>query len=154
MNAMEFSGALADVVETAARSVVRLGGRSAVSGTVFSGEGHVVAVNHTLDRDDVEVGLPDGRTVAGHVVGRDGATDLALVKADASGMTVAPWSDADASRVGELLVAVYRPGRPPEPLSGPWLPSATTGAPASAAGSTATSRPACRCARGSPAGSS
>jgi serine protease DegQ len=113
MNAMELSNALADVVETVARSVVRLGGRSAVSGAVFSGEGHVVAVNHTLDRDDLEVGLPDGRTVAGHVVGRDSATDLALIKADASDLTVAPWIDPGSTRVGELLLAVYRPGRTP-----------------------------------------
>jgi S1-C subfamily serine protease len=118
MNAMELSGALADVVEATARSVVRLGGRSAVSGAIFSEQGHVVAIDHTLDRDDVEVGLPDGRTVAGHVVGRDSATDLALVRTEASGLTVAPWIDAGAARVGELLLAVYRPGRTPRAALG------------------------------------
>ncbi len=113
MNAIEISSALADVVERVARSVVRLGGRSPVSGAVFSEEGHVVAINHTIDQDELEVGLPDGRSVAGHVVARDSATDLALVKAEASGLAVAPWADPGTTRVGELLLGVYRPGRTP-----------------------------------------
>jgi len=111
MNAAELSRTLADVVETAARSVVRVEGRSPVSGTAFSEQGHVVAVNHTIDRDDVDVGLPDGRTVGARVIGRDPATDLALLKAEATDLTPAVWADLEDARVGELVVAVYRPGR-------------------------------------------
>lgn len=111
MNAAELSKTLADAVETAGRSVVRVDGRSPVSGTVFSEKGHVVAVNHTLDRDEAEVGLPDGRTVEARVIGRDPATDLALLKAEATDLTPAAWGDLEGARVGELLVAVYRPGR-------------------------------------------
>jgi S1-C subfamily serine protease len=111
MNAADLSKTLADVVESAGRSVVRVDGRSPVSGTVFSEKGHIVAVNHTVDRDEVDVGLADGRTVGARVIGRDPATDLALLKAEATGLTPAPWADLDAARVGEVVVAVYRPGR-------------------------------------------
>jgi len=111
MNAVELSRTLADVVEAASRSVVRVDGRSPVSGSVLSDEGHIVAVNHTLDRDELDVGLPDGSAVGARVIGRDPATDLALVQAEATGLTPASWGDLDGARVGEVVVAVYRPGR-------------------------------------------
>jgi len=44
----------------------------------------VVAIGHTLERDDAVLGLADGSTVRASVVGRDGGTDLALLKAEAS----------------------------------------------------------------------
>ena len=107
------STALADVVESVSRSVVRVEGRARpVSGTIFSAEGHVVAISHTVERDeDVEVGLADGGLVRAGVVGRDPATDLALLKAEATALTPAPWADLDAARVGQVLLGIYRPGR-------------------------------------------
>jgi serine protease DegQ len=112
MNPMEISNALAAVVEGASRSVVRVEGRArAVSGTVFSDDGHVVAIDHTLERDDVELGLPDGGTAKARVVGRDPGTDLALLKTDGEGLVPATWTNLDGARVGHLVVGVYRPGR-------------------------------------------
>jgi serine protease DegQ len=112
MNPMDISNALAEVVEGAGRSVVRVEGRGrAVSGTVFSGEGHVIAIDHTVERDEVELGLPDGATAQARVVGRDPGTDLALLKADRGGLVPAPWTGLDGARVGHLVVGVYRPGR-------------------------------------------
>ena len=112
MNATELSNALADVVEGAGKSVVRVEGSSrAVSGSVFSDNGHVVAINHTVERDEVELGLPDGGTAKARVVGRDPGTDLALLQAEIGGLVPAPWTDLDGVRVGHLVVGVYRPGR-------------------------------------------
>jgi S1-C subfamily serine protease len=111
MNPMELSKTLADVVEAAGRSVVRLEGRSPVSGTVVSAKGHVAAISHTIDGDDIDVGLPDGRTATGRVLGRDPATDLALLQVEASDLTPVEWADPGAVRVGELVVGVYRPGK-------------------------------------------
>jgi S1-C subfamily serine protease len=111
MNPTEISSALADTVEAAGRSVVRVEGRSPVSGTIVSAKGHVVAISHTIDSDEVDVGLPDGRTVAGRVLGRDPATDLALLQVEASDLTPVTWADPTGARVGELVVGVYRPGK-------------------------------------------
>jgi S1-C subfamily serine protease len=108
----ELSGALADAVASAGRSVVRVEGRSRpVSGTLLSAEGHVVAIGHTLEHDAVVLGLADGSTVRASVVGRDAGTDLALLKAEASGLQPAPWAELDGARVGQLVLGVYRPGR-------------------------------------------
>jgi S1-C subfamily serine protease len=62
---IELSNALADAVESAFE--VWCGWRRAPGErTVFSNEGHVVAISHTVERDeDVEVGLADGRLVRG-----------------------------------------------------------------------------------------
>ena len=112
MNSTSLSNLLADVVEAASHSVVRVEGRGrAVSGTVFSDKGHVVAINHTVERDVVELGLPDGDTAPARVVGRDPSTDLALLQAKKKGLVPAPWTDLDDARVGHLVVGVYRPGR-------------------------------------------
>jgi S1-C subfamily serine protease len=112
MNATDLSNALSELVEGAGRSVVRVrveGGRG-VSGTVFSDKGHVIAINHTVERDEAELGLPDGGTARAQVVGRDPGTDLAVLKTEGVGLVPAPWTDLDDARVGHLVVGVYRPG--------------------------------------------
>lgn len=112
MNAIEISNGLAQVVENAGRSVVRVEGRGRpVSGSVFSDKGHVIAINHTVDSDELEIGLPDGTTAKARVVGRDAGTDLVLLQVDKTGLVPAPWAELDATRVGHVVVGVYRPGR-------------------------------------------
>jgi S1-C subfamily serine protease len=111
--ASELSDALAQAVEAAAESVVRVEGRArgASSGTVWSADGVVVTAHHTLDRDeDVRVGLPDGRSVEATVLGRDPGTDVALLRLSASGLRPAEWRD-DAPRTGALALHLARPGR-------------------------------------------
>ena len=77
MSLTDLSNALAEAAEVAGGSVVRLGRRGRdVSGTVLSAEGHVIAIDHTVEGDEVELGLPDGGTTKARVVGRDPGTDL------------------------------------------------------------------------------
>jgi len=105
---------LARLVESAAASVVRVEGRrrSASSGVVWSADGLVVASHHAVDaEDDIPVGLHDGRSVAGRVVGRDPGSDLALVRVEAHGLVPPRWSEAPAPRPGELVLSLSRPGR-------------------------------------------
>lgn len=113
MDLQDLSKSLADAVESAGRSVVRVEGRSRpVSGTIISADGHVISISHAIERDeDLEVGLPDGSTIAGKVLGRDPGTDLALLRLEASGLVAAPWVEVEGARVGQILVGVYRPGR-------------------------------------------
>jgi S1-C subfamily serine protease len=113
--ARALSDALANVVEKAAASVVRVEGgrRGAVSGVVWSADGHVLTADHALDGEErVSVGLADGATVSAAVVGRDPGTDLALLRLDTPAPAPPPeFRDVDAARVGELVVAVSRPGQ-------------------------------------------
>ncbi|WP_135228040.1 S1C family serine protease [Deinococcus fonticola] len=105
-NFSDFSSGLADVVERTAQGVVTVLAPRPVSGTVV-GEGLILTAAHVLHADEVQVVTPDGRTLTASVAGRDPASDLALLKAE--GLNVAPLSNGQETRVGELLVAVGRP---------------------------------------------
>ncbi len=110
----EFSDALAATVAAAGPIVARVEARARLpaSGIIWSPEGVIVTAHHVLERDEeLSVGLPDGRTVPAALVGRDPSTDLAVVRAQATGLTPATWAPAETLRVGQLVLAVGRPGR-------------------------------------------
>lgn len=110
----EVSNALAGIVERAAPSVVRVeaGRRVPGSGIVWAADGTVVTADHVIEREDeIRVGLPDGQTLAATLVGRDAGTDVAVLRAQASGLAVPPWSRVDQVKTGQLVVALGRPGR-------------------------------------------
>lgn len=108
-----FSAAAADAVALAGKSVVRVDGRNrqSASGIVWSAEGLVVTANHVLERNEgVTVGVEGASDrLSAQVVGRDPATDLALLRVDAAGLTPAQW--AQEVRTGAFVWAVARPGR-------------------------------------------
>lgn len=106
-----FSDALADAVAQAGRSIVRVDGRhrQPASGIVWSADGLIVTADHVVERDDdLGVGLPDGRNVRARLIGRDPGSDLALLQADATGLT--PIGKGGAPRIGSLTLIVARPG--------------------------------------------
>jgi len=108
------SQSLADAVESAARSVVRVEGRRGRpgSGLVWSTDGTIVTADHVLERDeDIRVALPDGTEIPATLAGRDAATDIALLRTEATGLLPPPWASLDGVRVGHLIVALSRPGR-------------------------------------------
>ncbi|MCB0253630.1 MAG: trypsin-like peptidase domain-containing protein [Anaerolineae bacterium] len=108
------SNGLADTVEAAGQSIVRVDARDRMpaTGIVWSADGLIVTSHHVVQRDDsISVGLPDGSAVAATLVGRDPTTDVALLQADASGFTPASWVDASDLKVGHLVLALGRPGR-------------------------------------------
>jgi S1-C subfamily serine protease len=108
------SAAMAGLVETAGKSVVRVEGRNrlAASGVAWSADGVVVTAHHVVERDDnLRLGLPNGETVSAALVGRDPATDLAVLRTDARGLTAAAWVDAQDLHVGNLILALGRPGQ-------------------------------------------
>ncbi len=109
----DLSASLADAVETAARSTVAIHARRRIpsSGIVWR-DGIIVSASHTVRRDgEVAVTLPGGESAKASVVGRDGATDLVVLRLNGGSATVAPRADADAARVGSIVLAVGRPGR-------------------------------------------
>ncbi|HZU84126.1 MAG TPA: trypsin-like peptidase domain-containing protein, partial [Polyangiaceae bacterium] len=80
------------------------------SGVVFTPDGAILTNNHVVENAlTINVRLRDGRYMPARLIGRDPATDLAVVKIDASGLTAARFADSDASRVGEWVVAIGSP---------------------------------------------
>jgi S1-C subfamily serine protease len=60
--------------------------------------------------DDLRVGLPGGETVVATLVGRDPGADLAVLRVAHTDLTAASWIDAGDLRVGNLVLALGRPG--------------------------------------------
>jgi S1-C subfamily serine protease len=109
----KLSNELATTIADASTAVVRVDARSrrGSSGIVWA-EGVIVTADHTVERDEgIQVGLPDGRTVAATLAGRDPAVDLAVLKVDATGLAPASWLETPSLQVGNLVVAVARAGR-------------------------------------------
>jgi S1-C subfamily serine protease len=109
------SNDLAAAVDTVGRSVVAIHARRRIpaSGVIWQ-PGVVVAAHHTIQRDDdISVGLHDGTTVPATLAGRDPSTDLAVLRLDGgtSASAAPPASPAaEAPRVGQLVLALGRPG--------------------------------------------
>ena len=102
---------LSDAVDRVAPSVVAIHARRRIpsSGIVWR-DGVVVAAHHTVQRDeDVTVTLADGAEAQATVAGRDPGTDLVVLRL--AGPLGTPAERApDAPRVGQLVLAVGRPG--------------------------------------------
>jgi S1-C subfamily serine protease len=110
------SNDLATAVEHAGRSVVAIHARPRIPASgIYWREGIVVAASHTIRKEqDIAVALPDGTRAQAQLVGRDGGTDLAILRFDsnpsAKAVSVADRATADTLRVGSLVLAVGRPG--------------------------------------------
>jgi serine protease Do len=85
------------------------------SGVIVSADGYVLTNNHVIGGDQgqtieaVKVTLPDGRELDGKIVGADPATDLALLKVNATGLTPMPWGDSSKLRIAEWVLAIGNP---------------------------------------------
>jgi S1-C subfamily serine protease len=103
------SNELADAAECTGRAVVAVHGRPRISSSgVLWQNGIVVTAEHALRRgEDVRVTLPDGKTVAAELAGRDPGTDLAVLKVDAAA-PVADGMAAHPTKTGQLVLAIGR----------------------------------------------
>jgi serine protease Do len=84
--------------------------RSLGSGFAISGDGYILTNNHVVDEaSQIRVKLADGRELDAKVVGRDGKTDLALLRIQASALPVIPLGDSSELQVGEPVMAIGNP---------------------------------------------
>jgi len=81
------------------------------SGVIVSTDGYVLTNSHVAQTAtaDIEVTLPDNRTLAAKVVGIDVPSDLALLKVAATGLNPLPWGQSNKLRVAEWVLAVGNP---------------------------------------------
>lgn len=107
------SDALSGAVDAASAAVVRVsGGRRPATGVVWSADGVIVTTARVARREsELTVTLSDGSELAATLAGRDRSTDLAVLRVRASALPVARWRDADGLKVGQLVLALARPGR-------------------------------------------
>jgi serine protease Do len=86
------------------------------SGFFISGDGYVVTNNHLIQGaggtgtvDSVTVILSDRRELPARIIGRDQASDLALLKVEGSNFPFVQWGNSDRARVGDWVLAIGNP---------------------------------------------
>ena len=106
-----YSQAVIGAVETVGPAVVNVhrGDAGAGSGVIFTPDGLVLTNHHVVHgASRVEVILPDGHAMRADVIGQDAATDLAVLRVDAT----VPWArfgDSRRLRVGQVAIAIGNP---------------------------------------------
>jgi S1-C subfamily serine protease len=108
----ELSTQLAEAVETGGQAVVAVHGRPQIpSSGILWQDGVVVTSDHTLKRDeDLTLTLADGRNIPATLAGRDGGTDLAVLKIESTGAPAAKVAPDASLKAGNLVLALGRRG--------------------------------------------
>jgi S1-C subfamily serine protease len=109
----DLSDALAAAVDAAGPSVVRVDARSRypASGIVYAAEGVIVTASHVVRREEgITIGVGE-ESVPAEFVGRDPATDIAVLRARSTNLVPARRADPALLKVGHMTLALGRPGK-------------------------------------------
>jgi serine protease Do len=86
------------------------------SGFIISPDGYIVTNNHLIQGangngtvDEITVTLTNRREYPARVVGRDTASDLALLKIEGQNLPYVQWGDSTRARVGDWVLAIGNP---------------------------------------------
>jgi len=80
------------------------------SGVIVSAQGIIITNNHVVQQaEQLLVRLTDGREFQAKVIGRDEATDLAVIKIEAPDLVPAKFGNSETLDVGEWVVAIGSP---------------------------------------------
>ncbi|AWU94683.1 Do family serine endopeptidase [Azospirillum ramasamyi] len=84
---------------------------SAGSGVIVdAARGYVVTNSHVVENaQEIAVTLKDRRRLRARLIGRDAATDIALLQIKAENLTALPLGDSDRAKVGDFVVAIGNP---------------------------------------------
>ena len=119
-----YSEAVTGVVERVSPMVVHLSVKQKVkdrrgafrdvdgggSGVVIAPDGYIVTNCHVVEHaDEMEAVTYEGMRCVAQLVGKDAATDLALVRINASGVPAVSLGDSNRLRVGQVAIAIGSP---------------------------------------------
>ncbi len=108
------SKSTAAVVQNVAASLVRVddGSRLTATGVLWREDGVIVTTSHGVEQDEnLSVVLAAGSRHEAQLVGRDGDTDIAVLRIKATGLTAIDQAGSQTGPpVGSLALAVARPG--------------------------------------------
>ena len=84
---------------------------SAGSGVIVDAERGYILTNHHVvgEADTIQISLIDGTVHDAEIVGSDPATDIAVIKVDAEGLTEMAIGDSTGARVGDFVIAIGNP---------------------------------------------
>lgn len=86
------------------------------SGFIISPDGYIVTNNHLIQGangtgtvDQVTVTMTNRKEYPARIVGRDTASDLALLKIEGTNLPFVQWGDSTHARVGDWILAIGNP---------------------------------------------
>jgi serine protease Do len=80
------------------------------SGFFISADGYIVTNNHVVENaDKITVRTSDDRKLTARLIGRDPATDLAVIKVEGAGYPYVDFENKAKPRVGDWVIAVGNP---------------------------------------------
>ena len=112
------AGAIETVAQSLLPSVVQINvkdGDAAGSGTgiIISSDGQILTNNHVVeaaaDKGTITVSFSDNSITSATILGRDPLTDLAVIKAEKTGLTPAKLGNSATLKVGQEVVAIGSP---------------------------------------------
>ena len=107
----ELSDDIATLVEKASKSVVRVDARRGRAGTgIVWDTGLVLTANHVVEQEDEIQVVADDKSTKASLVGRDPATDLALLKVDGLTAPAMARGKVEDLKPGQIVLAIGRAG--------------------------------------------
>jgi serine protease Do len=81
------------------------------SGVVVSADGYILTANHVVaDADEIKVAVSGNKTkFNAKVIGKDPATDIAVLKISTNNLTAITLADSDQLEVGDIVLALGNP---------------------------------------------
>ena len=111
-----YSARVAQAFETVGPAVVHISAKQANgrggtgSGVIFAPDGYLITNSHVVAKaTKLSASLTDGRQFEARLIGDDPATDLAVLRLEATGLPHAQFGRSSRLRVGQLVVAIGNP---------------------------------------------
>jgi serine protease Do len=81
------------------------------SGVIVSPDGYILTANHVVaDADEVKVSIADSKKeYTAKIIGKDRATDIAVLKIQANNLPAVTLADSDQLEVGDIVLALGNP---------------------------------------------